>query len=375
MTRVSQKNVMAVLKNVLRHVSELSAEFKTEFINLYANKIKKKDTDFGSLLKYFYVPEIPLEEVVEMEYVPVAEKVRKSGKNFLNHFDATNEDFTSNTDNYSNYHGGVEDEVEVGGAMSLSSNCDDKVENLTVSGSSYDEDNDEERHLMHVDGADKQSTGSAKAKQFDNKAELIKSLEIYKKYERDMGDTILSLKTVDKIGEKIYDVARKKKSDKVEILILGCKEPLNIIMLMKKIEASSVKLSLTVIERNPEQASKLKNALTKFGLSVQTENIDFLFFDSVNKRFDAMITLISGSMSALVALKLCSLKVQHHTRIIAPIMIIKILESYKELNITLMMQKIDVSFATLCSRNITESQNSIEEKEERCWTKRKDSSR
>jgi hypothetical protein len=143
---------------------------------------------------------------------------------------------------------------------------------------------------------------------------------------------------------------------------------------MKKVETLSVKFNLTVIERNSEQISNLKNTLTEFGLSAQTENVDFLFFDSVKVIFDVVITLISGSMSALVALKLCSLKVQHETRIIAPQMIMSSLEeNYKELNVTSTKQQIDVYFATLCSRNITESQGSIKEKEESCWIKRKDS--
>jgi hypothetical protein len=367
-TRGEPRNVMAVLKNVLRHIAELPSELKTEYLKLYVDKTKKKETEFKTLVKYFYIPDIPLEEVIETEYAAVAKTFRQPDRNI------SDSDFA---DNYSSCD-------EVGCGMNITSNLNDEAYDSIHDGSNSDkdkyEDSIKDQPLVHIDGTDKQSTGNAQAtvlnilKQFDAKAEVIKCLQIYKRCDRDTGNTILSQQTVDNIGTKLFNIAKKRKSHKIKILIVGCKEPLNIIMLMKKVETLSVKFNLTVIERNSEQISNLKNTLTEFGLSAQTENVDFLFFDSVKVIFDVVITLISGSMSALVALKLCSLKVQHETRIIAPQMIMSSLEeNYKELNVTSTKQQIDVYFATLCSRNITESQGSIKEKEESCWIKRKDS--
>jgi hypothetical protein len=136
----------------------------------------------------------------------------------------------------------------------------------------------------------------------------------------------------------------------MRIIVIGCKEPLNLIMLIRRMQGvlAAVTVEWTVIERDKDHVANLKLAFCSFKNlilgNIHIKHTDFLLWAAENPCYHIAFTLISGKMTSIFALKIISLSVIQSTIIIAPNGITKKCDSLK---INIKKHSVPVYYATL----------------------------
>ncbi len=188
---------------------------------------------------------------------------------------------------------------------------------------------------------------------------IVKRLRRYKENGFENGQAVLAINTIYKINTALMTALKEAGKQEFTILMIGCKEPLNAIMIANKLQTSAhgVKVKIIIIERKLYHVKNLRMAIQCYNINGHVIHEDFLYFSPESIKYNAVFTLISGSMTGFMALKLASLKRELVT-VICPMITLKMLrDNYEKMNTAITTKKntIKVSFATLSVSNMLPS--------------------
>jgi hypothetical protein len=105
---------------------------------------------------------------------------------------------------------------------------------------------------------------------------------------------------------------------KPSILIIGCEEPLNVVILYTLLsDLSQKKFSITVLERDPHRSEALQTIANHFSLRINVRQIDFLDFPIFEQKYDALLTWITGAINSFFAMKIALFRLRSATVVYA----------------------------------------------------------
>ena len=136
-------------------------------------------------------------------------------------------------------------------------------------------------------------------------SDLHKSRIMFKSRANDLS-FLFTYKTLEGIVTNIIKLLTPKASDVNYVLIIGCKEPLNILIIAAGVKRQIECVEFHVVERNQDHAIALEDLakMTNMAETVKVFKIDFNFFKAVNRYCLAMSFVYAEGLKMAFALKL-----------------------------------------------------------------------